>query len=40
LRRSLEGMTSWPLVVTVETSVFMKGPLFGRKQPEKYTSAS
>jgi hypothetical protein len=26
LRRSLEGMTSWPLVVTVETSVFMGAP--------------
>src|SRR6266849_5292459 len=27
LRRSLEGMTSWPLVVTVETSVFIRNPL-------------
>src|SRR5712692_1964514 len=26
LRRSFEGMTSWPLVVTVETSVFMRAP--------------
>src|SRR5204863_6234275 len=26
LRRSLEGMTSWPLVVTFETSVFMWTP--------------
>src|SRR6266571_2561446 len=26
LRRSFEGMTSWPFVVTVETSVFMRTP--------------
>src|SRR5712664_3208954 len=26
LRRSFAGMTSWPLVVTVETSVFMRAP--------------
>src|SRR5260370_41902237 len=26
LRRSFEGMTSWPLVVTVETTVFMRTP--------------
>src|SRR5260370_8203793 len=29
LRRSFEGMTNWPLVVTVETSVFMRTPESG-----------
>src|SRR5208283_1633928 len=29
LRRSLEGITSWPFVVTVETSVFMRTPRCG-----------
>src|ERR1700688_5068473 len=32
LRRSLAGMTSWPLVVTVESSVFMGDPI---KQPSE-----
>src|SRR5271165_1500948 len=29
LRRSLEGITSWPFVVTVETSVFVRNPRCG-----------
>src|SRR5713226_7139536 len=32
LRRSLEGMTSWPLVVTVETSFFMEALLGGSER--------
>src|SRR5712692_4240445 len=35
LRRSFEGMTSWPFVVTVETSVFIRTPT-GRIR-NKYT---
>src|SRR6266581_5310820 len=34
LRRSFEGMTSWPFVVTVETSVFMRTP--SPRIPDKY----
>src|SRR5271169_1988550 len=37
LRRSLEGMTSWPFVVTVETSVFMQTPRRGIR--DKYSDS-
>src|SRR5258708_28372898 len=35
LRRSFAGMTSWPLVVMVETSVFMRAP--GSRIGDKYS---
>src|SRR5208283_538488 len=37
LRRSLEGMTSWPFVVTVEISVFIQTPRHGIR--DKYSDS-